>query len=131
MKTKKEEKQEKFVPYEKSHKLEKMKLFVIIVPFGQAQTIEKYLFNLGVTAAFCSTGEGTGTREMYEVLGLSDSKKQAIFTIVKESIVPQLIEKLKHRFSVSKYSKGIAFSVDITSVVGVSIYKYLVNNREV
>lgn len=119
------------IAYEKSHTLEPLRLFVVIVSYGQANAIMKYLHDVECSFSFITSGEGTGTKEMYELFGLSDSKKQIIYSLVKKEKAKELADKLRTRFSVSKTAAGIAFSIRLTSVAGISVYKFLTNTRKI
>lgn len=119
----------KHVPFEKNNVLIPLKMFVIIVPFGQQPAIQKYLETCDVAATFIAAGEGTGTKDTYEVLGLSNSRKQLIFALIREDKIETLKQSLQKRFAGPLAAKGIAFSIKIRSIAGVSVYKFLTNNR--
>lgn len=119
----------RFVPYEETSNLSKLKLFISIVPLGQADAIVKLLERAGVNYSVITQGEGTGAKFVPNLV--SDNKKQIIFSFVREDFTDNVKSILKERFSVSKASNGISFSIDLTSVMGVSIYKFLSNTRKV
>lgn len=121
-----------FVPFEKENVLKPLKLFFIIVPFGQANSIIARLNEFDIACSFVLNGEGTvDSQEMQNLLGLRDTKKQIIITLVREDKTEFVIRKLEERFAISKAAKGVAFSIKVTSVAGVSIYKFLTNTRKV
>lgn len=113
---------ESFVPFEKQHKLEKLKMYLIVVNSGQSNGILKYLYDLGVSSAFITSGHGTSMMQIGH--GLAESKKQIVWALVPESKSDALKLKLKERFSISSLSEGMALSVSVSSVVGVSLYKF-------
>ncbi len=115
--------------FEQKHSLSKLKLFIIIVNYGQADAIIKKLESIEVGASFTITGQGTGSRDIYEVIGLTDTKKQVILTIIKEENTAKIKDLLENRFKVSRAAKGVAFSIKMTSIVGVVMYRYLANMR--
>ena len=135
LKKKKEEKKlvrnsnGRFVPYEETSNLAKIKIFISIVPFGQADSVVKLLERVGVNYSIITQGEGTGAKFVPNLV--ADNKKQIIFSFVREDFTDAVKATLKARFSVSKASNGISFSIDLTSVMGVSIYKFLSNTRKV
>ena len=57
-------------------------------------------------------------------------KRNIIFSVIKNEHLDQAFEYLEQRFKVSPKHKGIAFSIKITSLVGVSVYKILSNTIE-
>lgn len=119
----------RFVPYENTSNVLGVKMFVSIVPLGQAQAIVKMLENVGVNYNVITQGEGTGSKFVPNLI--NDNKKQIIFSFIREDLAQDVCKILKQRFSVSKASAGIAFSIKLTSVMGVSIYKFLSNTRKV
>lgn len=114
--------------YEDKHEISHLKLFFIIVNSGQADAIVKLLQKEDVAACFIFSGNGTGTRDVYSVIGGS-AKKQVVIAAVREDHTEQIIKKLNERFAVSRAAKGVAFSVKLTSIAGVSIYKFLSNTQ--
>lgn len=122
---------EVFVPFEKANIVHPLKLFISIVPFGQAQGIVKLFEELGSTYSYITTGEGTGKNFLPGLLSVSDFKKQIVFSFVREDKSKEVCEALKNRFSASKATKGISLSIKLTSVDGVSVYRFLTNVRKV
>mgnify|MGYP003297118308 CR=1 FL=1 len=119
----------RFVPYEETANLLGIKMFITIVPQGQASGIVKLLEKAGVNYNVITAGEGTGAKFVPNLV--NDNKKQIIFSFVREDRAEDVKDILKQRFSVSKASNGISFSVRLSSVMGVSIYKFLSNTRKV
>ena len=126
-----ENKKDKFVPFEKEYVIHPLKMFISIVPFGQATSIVKMLEECGVTCSVITSAEGTGYRYLPNLLSAADSKKQIIMSFVREDKSEIVCKTLKQRFNTSKAARGISLSVKLTSVAGVSIYKFLTNTRKV
>ncbi len=114
-------------PFDQTNEIKPLKMFVIIVAYGQANGIIKILHDLNVAMSVTTIGEGTYLRESQ----LQGPKKQLIFTFIKDEDVPQFKEKISERFHISSAAKGIAFSVKLSSVAGVSVYKFLTNTRQI
>lgn len=119
----------RFVPYEETNNLLGLKMFVSIVPLGQAPAVVKLLEKAGVNYNVITQGEGTGNKFVPTLI--NSNQKHIIFSFVREDKTDDVLKILKDRFSISKASNGIAFSVKLTSVMGVSIYKFLSNTRKV
>jgi len=130
-KFKKSEQKQQFVPFEKENVVKPLKMFITIVPFGHAPTIMKMLEEVGVTFSYVTTGEGTGKNFLPTLLSVNDFKKQIIFSFVAEDKSKQVCEMLENRFSTSKAAKGISLSIKLSSVAGVSVYRFLTNVRKV
>lgn len=124
-------KKQKFVPFEKENVIHPLKMFISVVPFGQADNIVKMLEECGVTCNIITTGEGTGRSSLPNLISLADSKKQIIISLVRDDKTQEVCKVLHDRFNTSKISRGVSFSVNLTSVAGVSIYKFLTNTRKV
>ncbi len=114
-------------PFEQNHVITPTKMVVAIVPYGQANGIVKILNELECAMTLITNGEGTFQREAT----LSGSKKQIVFGFLKENKIEEFKEKAQKRFSTSSATKGVAFSIRLTSVAGVSVYKFLTNTRNV
>jgi nitrogen regulatory protein PII len=116
-------------PYEKGHSLEYLDLLVSIVPNGQAGAIIDLMVKGEASASFISHGKGTASSDFYDVLGLGENQKQIVFSLIKERRWPGIKAALAQRFSVSEWSRGVAFAVRLDSLCGVSVYKILTNDR--
>ncbi len=116
-------------PYDKTHTLERVSLMFAIVPDGQAGAVIKDYVSFDGALSFITHGKGTASSDFYDVLGLGEDKKQIVISLIKDSTWFKLKKTLKDRFLVSEYTKGIAFTCDISALCGVSTYKMIVNNR--
>lgn len=117
-------------PYEKTNKVEKLKLLCVIVNRNQGQFFLDSFLDQNVAAAFDVYGKGTAPREIYDIIGMSDNKKELVLALIKESDLEKVLKIIKTRFSVSKAAKGVAFTIPVNSMAGVVMYKFLTNNRE-
>ena len=63
------------------------------------------------------------------LLGLEDSDKSVLFSVVNEELAPTVLQGLEEKFELLKNGKGIAFTTPLISVIGVSIYRFLSDNR--
>jgi hypothetical protein len=119
-----------FKPYDQSNPISKMKFFVTIVNHRYDKEILAILYKHEVALSFITHGRGTGTKEIYDILGLSDIRKDIVFAVVKSERVESLKKEIAAFYEHEKGAKGIAFGVDISAVIGLSIYKYLSNTRQ-
>ncbi len=127
---KKSKTEKEFVPFEETAKIKKLKLLVTIVNQNQAD----FFINLlkknecGVQVQF--HGHGTASSQISDLMGIGETDKEVLIGVVKEEKLPEIFEQIEQRFSLSRRAKGLAFTLPFTSVVGVSIYKYLTNSTE-
>ena len=66
---------------------------------------------------------------MLVYLGLTDSEKAVIFSVIQQNNLSNALSVLEYKFRTIKDGKGIAFSVPLTSVIGTLIFRFLSNNR--
>ncbi len=117
-------------PYEKTNKVERLKMLCVIVNRNQGQFFVDSFLDQNVAVAFDVYGRGTAPREIYDIIGMSDNKKELVIALIKESDLDKVLNIIKTRFSVSKAAKGVAFTIPVDSMAGVVMYKFLTNNRE-
>ena len=78
---------------------------------------------------FLALARGTADEKMRSYIGLTDSDKAVIFSVIQEKKVPDALHMLEDKFDTIKNGKGIAFTVPFSSVIGTLIYGFLSNNR--
>lgn len=115
-----------FVPYEQTHRLKPLLWVTTIVPEGQAGFVIQTNNQEECAMCWVCHGKGTISAELASALALP-VKKEVVFSIIRAERWPSFKEKIAHRFSVSKASKGIAYCTPLDSVAGISIYKLLSN----
>ncbi|MDE7105761.1 MAG: hypothetical protein K2O22_01190 [Anaeroplasmataceae bacterium] len=108
----------------------KLKILVTIVERSKADfyldTLEGYDVNLQTVIY----GKGTAPTEMLQYLGLSQLGKAVIFSVVQEDKIKKIFADYEDKYFKTKNGKGIAFTIPISSVIGVMIYKFLSNSVE-
>ena len=122
---KKIEKQQTQGPALDETKIKKLSLFVTIVNHGQAEAITKMFETIGVSAQFVEHGEGTAQKEIRNILGIEDNRKSIVFSFIKKDAIPQASKELEAYFHSSPKNRGIAYTIPINSVIGMSIYNFL------
>ena len=75
-------------------------------------------------------GLGTAASELVELLGL-EPHKAVIISVVREDKMDQVMNTLEDKFATIRNGKGIAFAVPLSSVIGVNLYRFLSDRREV
>jgi TPR repeat protein len=76
-----------------------------------------------------SRGASLGSAEAMYMLGLEDSDKGVIFSVLREDKATEAMQALEDKFHTIKNGKGIAFTIPMSSVIGVAIYRFLSNHR--
>lgn len=55
--------------------------------------------------------------------------KRVIFSILTEDMVKKTLQKLEDKFKSVRDGKGVAFAIPLSSVMGVSFFNFLSNNK--
>ena len=109
--------------------IKKLKLLITIVNKSKATFFIDLLEQFEVNMQMVIAGKGTANSEMLNLLGLVESDKAVILSIVREDKISDVLETLKEKFDKVKHGKGIAYTISMQSVIGVSIYQFLSNNQ--
>ena len=107
----------------------KLKLLITVVDRTKAEFYLDLLQGFEVNMQTVMAAQGTVSTEMQHLLGLEDTDKAVLFSVIKDSNIPAAMDTLETKFRTVKNGKGIAFTVPMSSVVGVAIYQFLSNNR--
>ena len=107
----------------------KLKLLVTVVNKNKAEFYVDFLQSFEINMQLLTRGEGTANSETRHMLGLEDSERAVIFSLVREDRADAAMDALEEKFRTVRGGKGIAYTVPLSSVVGVAIYSFLSNNR--
>lgn len=108
----------------------KLLLFVTIVEEGQAPAVVRLFERCGSSAQYIQRGEGTASKEIYDILGIEEIGKDIIFSFIAEDKISEIKKELEAFFVASKRNRGIGFSVPLSSIIGVRVYQFLANTVE-
>ena len=111
--------------------IKKLKLLITIVNRSRALLFMDVIEQFEVNMQMVIYGKGTASNEIINLLGLSETDKAVILSVIKEDKVKDALETLKEKFEKVKNGKGVACTVPLSSVIGVSIYQFLSNNKTV
>ena len=109
--------------------LKKVKLLVTVVNRKKTEFYLDYLTGFEVNFQTAVAAQGTASSDMMYLLGLAESDKSVIFSILREDRAEEAMQGLDEKFHNLRGGKGIAFTVPLTGVIGVAIYRFLSNNR--
>ena len=108
----------------------RLKLLITIVGRRKAEYYIDFIQSFDVNMQCVVMARGTANISTLELLGLSDSDKVVILSIIQENKIPDALAALGDKFNSIKDGKGVAWTVPLTSVIGTLIYGFLSNNRE-
>lgn len=107
----------------------RLELMVTIVGRKKAEYYADLIQSLDVNMQLIAHGHGTADAKMLVYLGLADSDKSVIFSVIQQNKIDDAMNMLDEKFRTIKDGKGVAFTVPLTSVIGSLIYRFLSNNR--
>ena len=122
----KKNKDEHLPPFEKREKVHSLLLLVTIVSRNQGAYFTDTFSKHGASLSISMFAHSMPPADIISLLGNeSTTKKDLVLTIVRKNEVKEYLDIIKKRFSISKASKGIAFTLPVSSVSGIVVYKYL------
>ena len=110
-------------------KSNRLKLLITVVGRSKAEYYADLIQSLDVNMQVTAFGHGTADAKMLVLLGLDNSEKAVIFSIIQENKVPEAVSMLEKKFKTIKDGKGVAFTVPLSSVIGTLIFSFLSNTR--
>lgn len=108
---------------------QKMQLLFTVVNRSKAEFYIDLLQNYEVNMQLALTASGTAGTGMLDLLGLADSDRTVIISAIKRDRANEALLELEEKFKTVKGGKGIAYTVPMTSTVGVAIYQFLSNTK--
>ena len=108
----------------------KLKLLITVVNRKKTELYMDLLTAYEVNFQTSVLAHGTAHSEMLYMLGLEESDKSVIFSVLREDRATEAMHMLEEKFQTIKDGKGIAFTVPMSSVIGVAIYRFLSNHRQ-
>ena len=110
--------------------IKKLKLLFTVVDRQKGEFYMDVISQFDVNCQMAMGGLGTATSELVELLGL-EPHKAVILSVVREDMVDTIMNTLEDKFATIRNGKGISFAVPLSSVIGVNLYRFLSDRREV
>lgn len=107
----------------------KLKLLVTVVNREKVEFYTDLIQSFDVNMQFSTSARGTASSDILHLMGLEESAKSVIFSIIREDKAPEALRVLEEKFSTIKRGKGIAYTVPLSGMIGVSLYQFFCNNR--
>ncbi len=105
----------------------KLKLLITIVNRKKTEFYADFLQGFEVNMQLTLNASGTASAETLSMLGIPDSDKGVIISVIKEENTKAALAALEEKFKTIKNGKGIAYTVPMTGTIGVAIYQFLAN----
>lgn len=109
----------------------KLKLLFTVVGRRKAEYYTDLLQSFDVNMQMVMLAQGTANEKMMNYLGLTDTNKVVILSVIQENKIPDALRVLEEKFNTIKDGKGVACTVPLSSVIGTLIYGFLSNNKMV
>lgn len=107
----------------------KLKLLITVVDRSKTLFYLDLLEQFEVNVQMVLYGHGTASTQMRELLGLGENDKSVIISYIRRDKAKEALELLEEKFHKVKNGKGIAFTISLDSIIGVSMYQLLSNDR--
>ena len=108
----------------------KLKILCTIVDRSKADFYLDILEGYEVNMQMLCYGKGTAPSDILQLLGMNDLEKAVIFSVVQESKIKDILYVYEEKYFKTRNGKGVAFTIPISSMIGVMIYQFLSNNVE-
>ena len=115
---------------EKKFTPQKLKIIITIVNRGKGQFFYDKIENCGVNMQMMLNGEGTAPYNLDNLWGLAHKERDIIFSFVPEDRVKKILKLLESKFETVRNGDGIAVAIPVSSIIGVAVYQFLIDNRK-
>ena len=105
----------------------KLMLLFTIVNRSKAEFYTDVLQKFEINMQTVIAANGTANTNVQSLLGLTDLSKSIIISVIRRDKCKAALAELEEKFKTVKGGKGIAYTVPMTSTIGVAIYQFLSN----
>lgn len=112
-------------PFEKRSDIKRLVVYVVIVNFGQSQNVIDLFKQHHSSVQFVKYAEGTANKASSIVLSIADTRKEIIYGLMAEEYIADFKTDIEAFFKAGKWNAGIAFTIELKSIIGVKMYKFL------
>lgn len=109
----------------------KLEMLVTVVSRNKGEYYADLIQSFDVNLQVIALANGTADLKTLRYLGLTDTEKSVIFSIIQQDKLPDALGALEEKFKAVKGGKGIAYTIPLTSVIGTLLFGFLSNNRTV
>jgi len=107
----------------------KMQLLFTVVNREKTEFFVDLLSSFEVNMQMVLSASGTADAKLLQVLGLASTEKSVIISAIRRDRAAEALATLEEKFKTVKGGKGIAYTVPMTSTIGVAIYQFLSNTK--
>jgi len=110
---------------------DKLEVIISVVPKKKGTFYKDYLQSFGANFQLSILAQGTADEDILGYLGVEQSDKLVLLSVVKTSVMDAVMEGLEEKFRTIKNGKGVAVAVPMTSVIGKLVYAFLSDDRNI
>lgn len=107
-----------------------IRLLVVIVERGKGDGIIEFLRDQNILFNVVLLGHGTASKQWQNVLGIGDSKKDIVLSVLAKDRVEDAFNILKEEFNLKEPGHGIAFTVNINSISSKRVLNFCLGKVE-
>ena len=109
--------------------MNRLKILITVVSRAKVDFYMDHIQSFGVNMQMVLFGQGTAPREIATAMGLADSDRAIILSIIGENNLRSALDSLAEKFNTIVGGKGIAYTIPMSSIIGKSIFNFLSDNR--
>ena len=107
----------------------KLKILITVVNRPKTEFYVDLIQTFEANVQLVLSATGTANQELLNYLGLSSDEKSVIISIIRDDREKELLSALGERFKTIKNGKGIAYTIPMSSTIGVATYQFLSNTK--
>lgn len=107
-----------------------LKLLITVVNRVKSEYYADLIQSHGANMQCFVSAKGTENSQMLNLIGLDDDRKSTILSIIRADKAGELLEVLDQKFKTIRNGKGIAFTIPMSSLIGVQVYRFLADKRD-
>lgn len=92
------------------------KLLVSIVNYKDDRRLKEIIDDVSVALSFTFAGTGTARSQMLDYLGIGETEKAVVFSLIPESDEEIIIREIRSQMSLYLVGRGISFTVPLTGI---------------
>jgi hypothetical protein len=121
--------EEKNRPLARNIAPEKLELLIAIVYSDKVRYYTNLIQASEANLYLSMPASGTSERAIMNYLGLNQSNRAAIFSVVRQDKEKDLLETLDDSFTHLKGGGGIAITLPLSSIIGTLVFGFLSNDK--